>query len=133
MMLVRDAYFNLKRVEGTANVFSRDKQKIISDARQFLQGRFENFSSPTLSAAAVLTDHNSWPRRREDVGLYGENDDVAFATHYRVILQRNGFDVNEAKDQWLALKLHAFNTRAMDNLTKQDFWKQIFSLHSEEY
>jgi len=46
---------NLKRVEGTANVFSRDKQEKISDAKEFLEEKLENFSSLTLNAAIVLT------------------------------------------------------------------------------
>ena len=46
---------NLKTVEGTANVFSRDKQEKISDAKEFLEEKLENFSLLTLNAAIALT------------------------------------------------------------------------------
>ena len=74
-------------------------------------------------------DHNS----RDQLGLYGEEDDVVIAIHYKDLLQRNDFDTKEVKDKWLSLKLHASNKRAMETLTKQAFWKQIYTLHSDQF
>ena len=74
-------------------------------------------------------DHNSW----DQLGLYGEEDDVVIAIHYKDLLQRNDFDTKEVKDKWLSLKLHTSNKRAMETLTKQAFWKQIYTLHSDQF
>ena len=81
----------------------------------------------------MITDHNSWPRTREQLGLYGEEDVVVLANHYRNVLNRSDFDINEAKDEWLSLKLHALNTRAMETLTKQVFWNQIYTLNYAQF
>ena len=55
------------------------------------------------------------------------------ANHYRDVLNRNDFDINEAKDEWLSLKLHALNTRAMETLTKRVFWNQIYTLKYAQF
>ena len=81
----------------------------------------------------MITDHNSWPRTREQLGLYGEGDVVVLANHYRNVLNRSDFDINEAKDEWLSLKLHALNTRAMETLTKQVFWNQIYTFNYAQF
>ena len=121
-------YVNLNRAKNDTNTFARNREDVLSDSRRFVQQRFESFCSPVLKAAAVITDHNSWPRTRDHLGLYGEDDVVVLANHYRDVLNRNDFDINEAKDERLSLKLHALNTRAIETLTKQVFWNQIHTL-----
>ena len=87
---------NLKRAENDTETFARNRENILSDSRRFVQQRFESFCSPVLKAAAVITDHNSWPRTRDQLGMYGEEDVVVLANHYRDVLNRNDFDINEA-------------------------------------
>lgn len=82
---------NLKKESNDAT-FPRSREVILSDSRKFLQDRSENFCSAVMKAAAVITDHTSWPRKRDELGLYGEDDVVALATHYRDVLQRNKFE-----------------------------------------
>ena len=48
-----------------------------------------------------------WPRTGDQLGLYGEEDVVVLTNHYRDVLNRNDFDINEAKDECLSLKLLA--------------------------
>ncbi|XP_022808200.1 zinc finger protein 862-like [Stylophora pistillata] len=124
---------NLKRAENDTETFARNRENILSDSRRFVQQRFESFCSPVLKAAAVITDHNSWPRTRDQLGMYGEEDVVVLANHYRDVLNRNDFDIDEAKDEWLSLKLHALNTRAMETLTKQVFWNQIYKVNHAQF
>lgn len=53
---------------------------------------------------------------------------MVVANHYRDVLKRNDFDINEAKDEWLSL-----NTRAMETLTRQVFWNQIYTLKYAQF
>lgn len=124
---------NLKRTVNDTNAFARKREDILNDSRRFMQQRFESFCSSVLKAAAVITDHNSWPRTWDQLGLYGEEDVVVVANHNRDVLNRNDFDINEAKVEWLSLKLHALNTRAMETLTKQVFWNQIYNLKYAQF
>ena len=95
---------------------------ILSDSRHFLQQRFQHFGGPLLNVAAMITDHNSWPRERDELGLHGEQDIEAVATHYKNVLQRNNFDINDAKDQWL------FPSKYMPST--QEPWPTSVSRHS---
>ena len=96
----------LQRGERDSDTFARKRVDILSDSIYFLQQRFQHFGGPLLNVAAMITDHNSWPRERDELGLHGEQDIEAVATHYKNVLQRNNFDINDAKDQWLSLKVH---------------------------
>ena len=71
-------------------------------------------------------------KNRDQLGLYGEEDVVALTNHSGDVLNKNDFDINEAKDECLSLKLHALNIRAMKTLTKQVFWKQIYTMNYDQ-
>ena len=57
---------------NTDDRFEQSKAAIINDAKQFLASRFEDFSSPVLKACCVISNNRSWPKDKNDLGLYGE-------------------------------------------------------------
>lgn len=50
--------------------------------------------------------------------MYGEEDVVVLVNYYRDVLNRNDFDIDEVKDEWLFLKLYVLNIRVMEILIK---------------
>ena len=86
--------FQVVDLKGTGtdiNTFAANREDIPTDSRRFVQRRFESFCSPVLKAAVVITDYNSWPRIRNQLRLYGEEDVVVLDNHYRDVLNRNGY------------------------------------------
>jgi len=80
---------SLKRNNTDDRSFTQRKATIITDAKQFLASRFEDFSSPVLKACGVISNHKSWPKDRNELGL-----------HFQVVLRSNAFDLEMAKVQW---------------------------------
>lgn len=80
----RGVVFQVVNLKGTGT-------DIPTDSRRFVQRRFESFCSPVLKAAAVITDYNLWPRIRDQLRLYGEEDVVVLDNHYRDVLNRSGY------------------------------------------
>ena len=111
----------------------QSKATIITDAKQFLASRFEDFSSPVLKACGVISNHKSWPKDRNELGLYGEEEWVTVAQHFHVYLRSNAFDLEVAKDQWLSLKLYYYNHIRITNLSQPEFWVEVFTqVHPDE-
>ena len=90
---------------NTDDRFEQSKAAIIIDAKQFLASRFEDFSSPVLKACGVISNNKSWPKDRNDLRLYGEEELVTVAQHFQAVPRRNAFDLEVAKDQWLISKI----------------------------
>ena len=118
---------SLSRIESDDRTFAESKATIISDAKRFLQVRFGDFSSPVLSASGVISNHKSWPKERDELSLYGEDQLVTLAGHYQAVLQTNDFDLEVAKDQWLSLKLFTHNHRVIASLNQEQFWEEMFT------
>ena len=78
---------NLKGTGTDTNTFATNREDIPTDSRRFVQRRFESFCSPVLKAAAVITDYNLWPRIRDQLRLYGEEDVVVLDNHYRDVCE----------------------------------------------
>ena len=73
-------------------LFQQSKEAITEDKKQFLVTRSKEFQRPLLRSCCVPTNHKSWPRNRNDLGLYGEELENV-AQHYQVIFERNDFDL----------------------------------------
>ena len=86
-------------------LFEQSKAAIIIGAEQFLASRFEDFSSPVLKACGVISNNKSWPKDRNDLRLYGEEELVTVAQHFQAVPRRNAFDLEVAKDPWLISKI----------------------------
>ena len=124
---------SLTRKDTDDRLFEQSKAAIISDAKQFLTTRFEDFSSPLLKACGAISNHKSWPKERDDLGLFGEEELVTVAQHYQAVLQTNAFDLEMAKDQWLSLKLYSNDHRRIASLSQAEFWEEIFTqVHPDE-
>ena len=95
---------SLTRNNTDDRLFEQSKAAIIIDAKQFLASRFEDFSSPVLKACGVISNNKSWPKDRNNLGLYGEEELVTVAQHFQAVLRRNAFDLEVAKDEWLISK-----------------------------
>lgn len=95
---------SLTRNNRDDRLFEQSKEAVIIAAKQFLASRFEDFSSPVLKVCGVISNYKSWPKDRNDLGLYGEHELVTAAQHFQAVLKSNAFDLEEAKDQWLSLK-----------------------------
>ena len=52
----------LTRNNTDDRMFEQNKGETISDAKQFMALRFEDFSSPVLKACGVISNQKSWPR-----------------------------------------------------------------------
>lgn len=117
----------LSRVNTDDRMFEQSKGVIISDAKQFLASRFQDFSSPVLKACVVISNQKSWPRDRIDLGLYGEQELVTVAQHFQAVLSSNGFDLDLAKDQWLSLKLYSCDHKHKTSLSQAEFWVEVFT------
>ena len=101
--------------------------------KQFLVSRFEDFNSPVLKACVVISNYKSWPKDRNDLGLFGEQELVTVAQHFQAVLRSNAFDLEEAKDQWLSLKLYCYDHKSITNLSRAKFWVEVFNqVHSDE-
>ena len=100
---------SLTRNNTDDRLFEQSKAAIIIDAKQFLASRFEDFNSPVLKACVVISNYKSWPKDRNDLGLYGEQELVTVAQHFQAVLRSNAFDLEEAKDQCLSLKLYCYD------------------------
>ena len=90
---------SLTRNNTDDRLFEQSKAAIIIDAKQFLASRFEDFSSPVLKACGVISNNKSWPKDRNDLCLYGEEELVTVAQHFQAVPRRNAFDLEVAKDQ----------------------------------
>ena len=115
----------LSRNNTYDRMFEQSKEVIISDAKQFLASRFQDFSSPILKPCVVISNQTSWPRDRIDLGLYGEQELVTVAQHFQDVLSSNGFDLDLAKDQWLSLKLYSCDHR--HKTSPAEFWVEVFT------
>ena len=114
-------------------LFEQSKAAIIIGAEQFLASRFEDFSSPVLKACCVISNNRSWPKDKNDLGLYGEEELVTVAQHFQTVLRRNAFDLEVAKDQWLSLKLYCYDHKHITNLSQAEFWVEVFNqVHPDE-
>ena len=114
-------------------LFEQSKAAIIFEAKQFRASRFEDFSSPVLKACGVVSNHKSWPKDRNHLGLYGEEELVTVVQHFQVVLRSNAFDLEVAKDQWLSPKLYCFDHRHVTNLSQAEFWVEVFTqVHPDE-
>ena len=69
----------LSRNNTDDRMFQQSKGVIVSDVKQFLALRFQDFSSPVLKACVVISNQKSWPRDRFDLGLYQEQELVTVA------------------------------------------------------
>ena len=124
---------SLTRRDTDERLFEQSKAAIITDAKRFLATRFEEFSSPVLKACGAISNHKSWPKERNDLGLYGEEELTTVAQHYQAVLQTNAFNLEMAKEQWLSLKLHSNNHRHIATLSQSEFWVEIFTqVHPDE-
>ena len=124
---------SLTRNNTDDRLFEQSKAAIIIEAKQFLALRFEDRSSPVIKACGVMSNHKSWPKDRNDLGLYGEEELGAVAKHFQVVLRNNAFDLEVAKDQWLSLKLHCYDHRPITNLSQAEFWVEVFTqVHPDE-
>ncbi|RMX37875.1 hypothetical protein pdam_00007052 [Pocillopora damicornis] len=124
----------LEEEVGDGTMFKgQSKAAIIIDAKQFLASRFEDFSSPVLKACCVISNNKSWPKDKNDLGLYGEEELVTVAQHFQPVLRRNAFDLEVAKDQWLSLKLYCYDHKHITNLSQAEFWVEVFNqVHPDE-
>ena len=84
---------SLTRNNTDDRLFEQSKASIITDAKQFLASRFEDFTSPVLKACGVITNNKSWPKERNDLGLYGEEELVTVAQQFQAVLRSNAFDL----------------------------------------
>lgn len=124
---------SLTRNNTDDRLFEHTKAAIIIDAKQFLASRFVDFNSPVLNACAVISNYKSWPKDRNDLGLYGEQELVTVAQHFQSVLRSNAFDLEEAKDQWLSLKLYCYDHKNITNLSRAEFWVEVFNqVHPDE-
>ena len=124
---------SLTRNNTDDRLFEQSKAAIIIEAKQFLALRFEDLSSPVIKACGVISNHKSWPKDRNDLGLYGEEELGAVAQHFQVVLRNNAFDLEVAKDQWLSLKLHCNDHRPITNVRQAEFWVEVFTqVHPDE-
>ena len=85
--------------QGTTHIeymFEQSKGVIVSEAKQFLASRFQDFSCTILKPCVVISNQKSWPRDRIDLGLYGEQELVTVAQHFQEVLSSNGFDLDLA-------------------------------------
>ena len=86
-------------------LFEQSKAAIIIDAKQFLASRFEDFSAPVLKACCVISNNKSWPKDKNDLGVYGEEELVTVAQHFQ----------------------------AVPNLSQAEFWVEVFNqVHPDE-
>ena len=95
---------SLSRNNTDDRMFEQSKGVMVSDVKQFLASRFQDFSFPVLKACVVISNPKSWQRDRIDLGLYQEQELVTVAlAHFQAVLSSNGFDLDLAKGQWLSL------------------------------
>ena len=75
---------SLKRNNTDDRSFAQSKATIITDAKEFLASRFEDFSSPVVKACGrVISNHKSWPKDRlNELGMYREEELVTVAQHF---------------------------------------------------
>ena len=124
---------SLTRNNTDDRLFEQSKASIITDAKQFLASRFEVFTSPVLKACGVITNNKSWPKERNDLGLYGEEELVTVAQHFQAVLRSNAFDLEVSKDQWLSLKLYCYDHKRIANLSQAEFCVEVFNqVHPDE-
>ena len=124
---------SLTRNNTDDGLFEQSRAAIIIDAKQFLASRFEDFSSPVLKACGVISNYKSWPKDRNDLGLYGEQELVTVAQHIQAVLRSNAFDLEVAKNQWLSLKMYCYDHKRITNLSQAEFWVEVFNqVHPDE-
>ena len=120
----------LTRSENDAAAFARSKDDIINTAMAFLNDRFQGLGQdPTLSAAATLTDHHSWPiNNRPLLLLYGEDAIQALFQHFQVLLNQHNFNLQSCLDEWMEMKVHLQRVRGELQYSNKEFWKSKFQM-----
>ena len=107
----------------------------MNSATSFVQKRCENMvADPVLTAAAVLTNHHDWPAGDKNLlFLHGENEVQTLYNHFRVLLQRHDFILQEHLDEWMNLKIHVQQVRGELEWKQNLFWKQKFMFCQQDY
>jgi len=108
---------------------------VVNVAMTFIQERFEGVTTdPVLSAAAVLTNHRSWPvADRHLLLLRGETEIQPLHGHFQVPLVHHNVSLQDCLDEWMSLRFHVQRVRAELDLKQSDFWKNKLTLCKDDY
>lgn len=72
-----------------------------------------------------------WPNDRDELAVFGEDEVNVLCDHFKLLLDKNEFDMDEALSEWLDLKVLV--TNGYRNLRKHALWQTMFTDFGERF
>ena len=78
-------------------------RKVIVSISHNMESRSEEFKqSPVFENMVSLLETQTWPT--ENINEFGDQEIIKIANHFRVLLSKNGCDLNVINEEWQVLK-----------------------------
>lgn len=97
-----------------ANVVQSDLSEIVAQTLQNIDKRFASFIDDPVVAALRMFDPQNWPQDTKSLEIYGEDNVSLLYNHFSAVLEKKGYEVNEAALEWVDLKKHVNRLQAVN-------------------
>ena len=121
----------LNRQDGDIAAFTRLKERVIGSMVAYVNTRFANVNTNDVIAAFDMFNTSLWPDRDDELTLYGEQELNTLVDHFKLLLERNDFDLELVDQEWQELKVCI--KRNHSQLRMLPMWQRIFAEYSERF
>ena len=111
----------------------KELSRIVDQTLQNIVDRFGNTLEDPVVAALRMFDPQNWPQDTNSLETYGDDNIRLLYSHFNSVLEKKGYDVNEAELEWTELKEHVYRLQAVNKppLPFLKLWQSVLRQDSD--
>jgi len=111
----------------------KELSRIVDQTLQNTVDRFGNTLEDPVVAALRMFDPQNWPQDTNSLETYGDDNIRLLYSHLNSVLEKKGYDVNEAELEWTELKEHVYRLQAVNKppLPFLKLWQSVLRQDSD--
>ena len=116
----------LKAFEASEGTVRKVYKETISSLSTAIMGRFDNLATcPVFKNLVQILNCAKWPKKKEDLLHFGDEEINELVDHFKVLLEKNGCVIENVPAEWDILKNKLFQTLS-PNQSYLDVWSNVF-------
>ena len=112
--LTVEGHTRTTRSDSPALHVNNEASEVVRETLQNIDKRFESFIQDPVVASFRMFDPQNWPHDPQSLETYGEENIQLLYHYFSVILEKKGYDAQEAALEWIDLKKHIRRLQAVN-------------------
>lgn len=125
--LIDDKFQNqtVSRVGVPPSFDNTERAHITRSMKENIRNRFQNLHQDNRVSSFNVLDQRNWPAENDNSLTYGNRQIKTIYNSFETPLQRIGYDINNALDEWKEIKLHINSNDHQKNLHPLNLWQRL--------